>query len=273
MLNFVKKGVQQAMEEWKLKTSSSLGNSLRVLNLFTINEPEFTLSELAEKIGVGYSTMHRLTTTLLHEGFLARDLTTKKFRLGASILSAEKTIQSYYDICKISPLILKKLVKNTGEAAHLSILKDHQVVYLQKVESPNYANLLSHEGKLNPVHATSTGQVLLAYQKQSEVEKVILGGLSPYTSQTITNPQEFLELLVTVRSQGYAYGKDELHLGYSSIAAPVKSPSGKVTYAVSAVGPSSRITPHRVQELIKAVKEAADELTLRKYGNKALLRA
>jgi IclR family transcriptional regulator, KDG regulon repressor len=261
------------MEERQLKTSSSLGNTLRLLNLFTINEPEFTLSELAEKLGVGNSTMHRLTATLMHEGFLARDHTTKKFRLGASILAAEKTIQSYYDICTISPPVLKKLVQNTGEAAHLSILKDNKVIYLQKVDSPNYAHLLSHEGKSNPVHATSTGQVLLAYQKQSEVENVIVGGLPPYTSQTITNPQKFLERLVNVRSQGYAYGKDELHLGYSSIAAPVKSPSGKVTYALSVAGPSSRITPHRVQELSKALKEAAEELALRKYGNKMVFRA
>jgi DNA-binding IclR family transcriptional regulator len=268
---FEERGI--AMEAKQLKTSSSLENSLRLLNLFSMDEPEFTLSELAEKFGVGYSTMHRLTTTLMHEGFLARDLATKKFRLGASILAAEKTIQSYYDICQISPPVLKKLVQNTGESAHLSILKDHKVVYLQKIESPNYAHLLSHEGKSNPVHATSTGQVLLAYQKQSVIENVIVGGLLPYTSQTITNPQKLLELLVKVRSQGYAYGKDEFHLKYSSIAAPVKSPSGKVDYAVSVAGPSSRITPHRVQELSKAVKEAADELALRNYGNKGVLRA
>lgn len=259
------------MEANQIKSSSSLGNALSLLNLFNMDEPEFSLSELAEKLGVGHSTMHRLTMTLMHEGFLARDPATKKFRLGASILAVEETILSYYDICKMSPPVLGKLVKNTGEAAHLSILKDHKVVYLQKVESPNYAHLLSHEGKPNPIHATSTGQALLAYQNQSEIEKVIAGGLHPYTSQTLTNPQKLVELLARVRNQGYAYGKDEFHLGYSSIAAPVISPLGKVTYAVSVAGPSTRITPHRVQELSKAVKDAADELAKRKYGKKAAM--
>lgn len=258
------------MEANQLKSSSSLGNALRLLNFFNIDEPEFALSELAEKLGVGYSTMHRITMTLMEEGFLARDLVTKKFRLGSSILAVEKTILSYYDICEVSLPVLKRLVQETGEAAHLSILKNHKVVYLQKIESPHYSHLLSHEGKANPIHATNTGQVILAYRSESEIEDVIADGLSPYTSDTITNPQQLKELLIKIRKQGYAYSKDELHLGFSSIAAPVLSPSGKVTYAVSIAGPSARISPHRVHELSKAVKEAAAELAKKKYGVKRI---
>jgi len=261
-----------AMEINQKKSSSTLGNTLRLLNFFNMNEPEFTLSELAEKLGVGHSTIHRLTMTLMHEGFLARDLVTKKFRLGSSILAVEKTILSYYDICQISHPILEKLVQETGEAAHVSILKNHKVVYLQKIDSPNYTHLLSHEGKENPIHATNTGLVILAYQCQSEIEEVIAEGLSPYTSHTIKHPEQFKERLTKIRKDGYSYSKDELHLGFSSIAAPVKSPSGKVTYAVSIAGPSSRITPYRVQELSKAVMDAADELAIRNYGNKRAIK-
>ncbi len=230
-----------------------------------MDQPEFTLSELAERLGVGHSTMHRLTMTLMKEGFLARDIKSKKFRLGASILATEKTILSYYDICEMSLPVLDKLVQSTGETSHLSIFKNFKVVYLQKIESPNYTHLLSHEGKQNPVHATSTGQVLLAYQDTTEIEKVIAKGLHSFTSQTLTDPQQLRNLLKMVRCQGYAYSKDELHLGYSSIAAPIISPSGKVTYAVSVAGPSSRITSSRVQELSKAVKEAADQLAKKQY--------
>ena len=261
------------MIEKQMKSSSSLGNALRLLNFFNMDEPEFTLSKLAEKLGVGPSTIHRLTTTLIHEGYLARDPKTKKFRLGSSILAVEQTILSYYDICQISPPILKKLVRDTGEASHLSILKNGKVIYLQKFESPNYSQLLSHEGKQNSVHATSTGQVLLAYQSPSEIEKVLAMGLKPFTRQTITEPREFMGLLTKVKKQGYAYSKDELHLGYASLAAPVKSPSGKVTYAVSIAGPSTRITAHRIPELAKEVKEAANELSFGKYGRGMFLRA
>jgi DNA-binding IclR family transcriptional regulator len=252
------------MEDNNMKSSSSLGNSLRLLNLFNMYEPEFTLSELADRLGVGYSTIHRLTKTLMHEGFLARDLVTKKFRLGSSILATEKTILSNYDICQVSTPILEKLVQDTGEAAHLAILKNDKVVYLQKVDSPNYVHLLSHVGRNNPIHATSTGQVLLAYQCRSEIEKAIAKGLLPYTSLTITDAQQFTELLSKVRQQGYSYSKDELHMGYASIAAAVKSSSGKVMYSVCIAGPSSRITSDRVHDLIKTVREAADKFTKKK---------
>ncbi len=195
-----------------MKSSSSLGNALRLLNLFNMDEPEFRLSELAARMGVGPSTVHRLTMTLVHEGYLARDPKTKKFRLGSSILAVEKTIFSYYDICQISPPILEKLVQDTGEAAHLALLNNDHVVYLQKVESPNDSYLLSHEGKQNSIHATSTGQVLLAYQSPCEIEKALSMELKSYTSQTITNPSELKERLIKIRKQGYAYSKEELHL-------------------------------------------------------------
>jgi IclR family transcriptional regulator, KDG regulon repressor len=256
------------MEAINKKGSSSLGNALRLLNLFTMDEPEFTLSELAERLEVGHSTIHRLTMTLMHEGFLSRDFITKKFRLGSSILAVEKTILSNYEICQYSTPLLKKLVKETGEAAHLSVLKNRKVVYLQKIDSPNYVQLYSHVGKQNPVHATSTGQVLLAYQCKTEIERVIEDGLFPYTDKTITNPQQLIELLSKIRKQGYSYSKDELQLGFASIAAPVNSPAGNIKYAISIAGPSSRITPHLIHELSKAVKEVANELAKIMYGRK-----
>lgn len=154
---------------------------------------------------------------------------------------------------------MEKLVQDTGEAAHLALLNKDHVVYLQKVESPNDSYLLSHEGKQNSIHATSTGQVLLAYQSPCEIEKALSMELKLYTSQTITNPSELKERLIKIRKQGYAYSKEELHYGYTSLAAPIRSSSGKVKYAVSIAGPTARISAHRIPELIKA----ANELTIR----------
>ena len=65
----------------QMKSSSSLGNALRLLNLFNMDEPEFRLSELAGRMGVGPSTVHRLTMTLVHEGYLARDREDKEISL------------------------------------------------------------------------------------------------------------------------------------------------------------------------------------------------
>ena len=84
-----------------------------------------------------------------------------------------------YDICEISPPILEKLVQDTGETVHLSILEGDNTIYLQVFECSNYVNVMTHVGKKNPIHCTSTGQIILAYQPESMIETVITNGLRP----------------------------------------------------------------------------------------------
>lgn len=244
------------METRYKNSSSSLSNALKILNLFTIEEPEFTLSELANRMGLGYSTVHRMSTTLLEDGFLAKDPMTKKVRLGSSLHAFEKIILSYYEICSFSNPILEKLVNDTGESAHLAIIKDNKVVYLQKIDNMNYITIESYEGKQNPIHATSSGQAILAFRSKDEINEVINRGLTAYTERTITNSKQFAEQLLRIRQQGYAYSKEELHEGISSIAAPVKG----LPYSIGIAGPTSRISTHKLQDLIKFVKEAAIKL-------------
>ncbi len=146
---------------------SSMTNALKLLNLFTMDEPEWTLTDLAEALNVGVSTVYRLTNTLIHEGFIVRDPTTKSFRLASSILELGHYVITSYDTCEIAPPILEKLVQDTGETVHLSILEGNNTIYLQVFECSNYVNVHTHVGKKNPIHCTSTGQIILAYQSKT----------------------------------------------------------------------------------------------------------
>lgn len=244
-------------------TVSSMANALKLLNLFTMDEPEWTLSDLAEELNVGVSTVYRLTNTLIHEGFITRDRTTKNFRLGSSLLQMGHYIITSYDICKISPPILEKLVRDTGETAHLSILEGNKTSYLQVFECSNYVNVLTHVGKTNPAHCTSTGQTILAYQPESAIEKVIAGGLPKVSPFTVTDSKEFKNRLVTIKKQGFTFNKDEMNMGVSAIAAPVKTSPCNVEFAVSIAGPNSRINASTVNSLSKLVIKAAEELALK----------
>jgi len=245
------------------KSVSSLGNALKLLNLFTMNEPEWSLVDLSDELDVGSSTIYRLTNTLIHEGFLVRDPFTKLYRLGSSLLQMGQYIITSFDICEISPPILEKLVQETGETAHLSILEGNKTIYLQVFECSNYINIFTHIGKKNPVHCTSTGQIILAYQNEERINSVIDEGLPAYSKCTITDPSIFKQRLKQIRSQGYTFNKDELNMGVSAIAAPVKSDSGKVEFSVSIAGPNSRINISNEQTLSKLVMNAASELSIK----------
>lgn len=240
---------------------SSMRNALRLLNMFSMDEPELTLKELAEKLEVGISTAHRLTATLIEEGFIIRDPASRKFRLAASILAMGHTILSSNELCRVATPVLEQLARESGETAHLAIIKGDRVIYLQKVDSSHPVHLLSHIGRQNPVHCTSSGQVILAFQPDDEIKRMIDMGLPRYTSNTVTSPEQYKQKLETIRNQGYAISIEELHAGVSSIAAPVKNRLGKVIASVSIAGPTSRIHSAKEKRLIQLVIEAANEVS------------
>lgn len=238
---------------------SSLRNALRLLNLFSVDEPEWQLEDIATALEVGQSTAYRLVHTLIEEGFIVRDPSAKSYRLAASVLALSHTIMTKVDLCHLSIPILEKLAEVTGETAHIGVFKDYQVLYLLKMDSSYPVHLLSHAGRKNPVHCTSTGQVLLAYQSEETIEQVINKGLTGYTSTTITDPIKLKNLLKTIRTQGYAISQEELHEGVVSIAAPVRNSKGNVIAAVSIAGPTLRLNKQTLPKLIKHVQQAADE--------------
>ncbi|MEB3101002.1 IclR family transcriptional regulator [Ferviditalea candida] len=253
------------MTEQTRQNPSSLNTALRLLKAFTAEEPEFSIDDLAQKMGIGRSTTHRLLGTLASEGFIARDPHSKKYRLGASILASGNVIVSGLHIHRTALPVLEDLMQKSGESAHLGILSGKEVVYLHRGDSPYPVPLRSHLGKRNPAHCTSTGQVLLAYQTPAVIDSIIESGLTPFTEHTITDPEQFREKLHAIRKQGYSVSIEEFHAGVTSVAAPILRPKGKgpPLASVTLAGPVQRIHAHTLPKLIRYLLNASHEISRR----------
>jgi DNA-binding IclR family transcriptional regulator len=226
------------------------------------------INVIADRLEIGRSTAFRLANTLVVEGLLVKDTHTKSYRLAATILAKGNTIISKINLCQVSQAIIEKLREQSGETSHIAIYKDYQAMYLYKMESSFPVHLLSHAGKLNPLYCTSTGQVLLAHQDDLIIKDVIAKGLNAYTAKTITDPLKLIQLLHSIKKQGYAISIEELHNGVSSIAAPVRNPVGRVIAAVSIAGPTKRINTQNISKLTKLVQNAATEISRRLKENR-----
>ena len=228
-----------------------------------MDEPELGVTDLAERLGIANSTVHRLLTTLMSEGFITKDRQTNLYRLGASILALGNIVQSKLRLNEVAQPVLETLVQQSKETAHVGILKRHDVIYLNKIECSHPVRLLSHAGKRNPVHCTSSGQVLLAFQSPQKIEAFLQHRREPYTRKTITDRKAFRNLLNRIKKQGYSLSIEELHEGVSSIAAPIRNMNGHVVASVTIAGPVQRINNHTIPNLIKLVMHAGDEITER----------
>jgi len=241
---------------------SSVKNALRLLRSFSIDEPEKKVTDLASSLGLGKSTVSRLLATLASEGFVYKDPETQKYRLGLTILNLNTIVTSNLEINRESQPVLQKLVNEVGETAHIAVLENMGVVYLNRVECKHPVQILSHIGRRNPLHCTSSGKVILAHQKEEIIEQFFEEGLQKYTMNTIADPDDLRNILKTVKEQRYAVSVEELREGVASVAAPIWDYTGKVMYAVSVVGPVHRMNPHN-PALINKVKSAAKEISER----------
>ncbi|MDM5327614.1 IclR family transcriptional regulator [Neobacillus sp. CF12] len=242
---------------------SSVKNALRILKSFSMDEPEKKVSDISASLGLNKSTVSRTMATLASEGFVYKDPDTKKYCLGLSLLSLSSIVNSNTDVYRESYPVLSRLVDNLGETAHISVIDKLEVIYLQKVECNHPVRFLTHVGRRNPPHCTSSGKVLLAYADEELVDRVLERELEKYTKHTITDRDKFRTHLKEIRKNGYSTSFEELNEGVNSLAAPIYDYRGKVIAALSVVGPKQRIQSHKIQAFAKKIITAAMEVSER----------
>ncbi|WP_256761956.1 IclR family transcriptional regulator [Cohnella sp. WQ 127256] len=243
---------------------SSVNNALRILGRFTVEEPEKRVTDLAQELGLGKSTVSRLLSTLAEDGYVQKDPESQKFRLGLRILTLNSVVVSNLEVNREARPFLKNLVKETSEAAHIALLEENDVVYVEQIECPHPVRILSYVGRRNPIHCTSSGKVLLAFQKEERIKDLLNSKLVKYTSNTITDPILLLNQLKEIKSKEFCMSVNEYLDGVISFSAPIRNYHGKVIAAVSLVGPLSRITGSAIatcsNKIIRAAKDISQSL-------------
>lgn len=242
---------------------NSVKNAMKILKSFTTEEPEKTVKDLSENLGISKSAVSRLLSTMASEGLITKIGGTHRFRLGTSVLSLSGVLTSTLEIHQEATPVLKKLVEDTGETAHLSFLENYHTVYLHKIECSHPVQTLSYIGKLNPLHCTSSGKVLAANMSEDFINRLIERGLKPYGPNCITSPSTLLQELKKIRVRGYAIDIEEFLPGVSSISAPIRCHNGKVIAAVNNVGPIQRVNRETIPTIVKQVVNAGNEISKR----------
>lgn len=245
----------------KTSVLQSVQNGLQILQLFTLEKPVWGVTEMAHALQISKSSVSRLIIDLLEEGFLQKE--GKKYSLGFSLLSISGVITSHLEIHRESKDVLKSLVAELGETAHLAILEGNEITYVHKVECSTPVQLLSSIGKRNPVTCTSSGKVLLAYQKKSYIERIMKEGLPQMGPNSQTDPEQLTEQLSEIKKQGFSICIDEMHENAVSIAAPVRDYTEEVVAAVSVIGTRDRMQDYKMLWFTERIIEAANELSMR----------
>jgi len=233
---------------------------MAVVSAFSYSEPVLGVSELARRLGLGKSTVHRILATLLADGYVERTVD-DRYRLSVKIYEIGQQVAASNELRERAHPSLERLRNESGETAHLAVLAGTDVVYLDRLESPHMLHLLSRVGRRRGAHATSSGKCLLAFGSPADVERVVAGGLPRLGPRTITSPDLLRRALDEVRTRGYAASIEESAPGVVSVAAPILSGEGECVAAMSVAGPITTMPPEHLDRFVRLVLAATARLS------------
>ena len=236
-------------------------NVLRLLRLFEDHEM-IRVNQVARDMGLSRSTVHRLLATLSHHQFVEQDDISRAYRPGPVLVDIGLSVVSKLDLVQLSHSFLVDLRNQTGETAHLGIVRDAvNVLYLDSVESEQVVRTGSRVGRLLPAHATATGKVLLAGRPDAEVAALYPAGVpAGPTPRAVTSVAELLAQLAEVRRLGYAVNYGESETDVAAVAVPVRDKRGHLRCALVVTAPLSRVDDEWVKTAAAASLQVARDL-------------
>jgi DNA-binding IclR family transcriptional regulator len=228
--------------------------------LATLADGPLGVTDVAERARLPKSTAARLLTSLVREGAVEQAAGASTYRLGPRLLTLASGLSSTRSLVAVAHPFLIELAESTGEAAGLSVPDGRTVHYIDQVDSANPVQVRDWTGTRIPMHAVSSGLVVLANLQPQALETYLSKPLERFTDRTVTSASQLRDRLWNVRRDGYAWVREEFALGITSVAAPIADASGEVIAAVHVHGPSYRFPPpdgsgadaDRLGELVEA---------------------
>ncbi len=240
---------------------SSVTTAIHLMKAFSEDEPELGISELAKRLQIAKSTVHRLASALLEEGLLEQNPENGRYRLGIGLFSLGTQVRTRLDVAVEAKPILNELRLRTGENARLGILNRRSVVFIHDFESNDTIRLRSITGQFRPAHATAEGLCLLAGLRQPDLEEFLSQPLIARTPNTVIVPEDLTERIKRIKRVGYATEDEECDIGTRCIAAPIRQSDGRVIAAIGMAGPRLRIKKRDFPSLADLVMETAQRLS------------
>lgn len=238
-----------------------LERGLAVLQAFDADRPNPTATELATATQLPRPVVRRVLLTLQRLGYVATS--NGRWTLTPRVLSIGQHYTATHALAELAQPHLMRLAEQTGESSTLAALDGNEVVYIARVPVRRVLSVTAAPGTRAPVHATSLGRVLLAWEPAEQIDNVINAtGLPKLTPHTITDPAQFRDILNGVRSQGWSMVVSEREEGLISLSAPVCDHHGDVIAAVAYSTSTGRASPEGIRdEIVPVVVDTAKHIS------------
>lgn len=251
---------------------ASIDRALDIILLLYGTGQEMGVTEIAEKLDIYKSTVHRTLQTMQEKDFVRQNPENGKYWLGIAFMTIGLLVQDRYSLSDIVAPEALALNRDTHEGVNVSVLHHDSIngyrsIVIYKVETKSQMLTIDPAlGSSMDAHVSSVGKCLMANTSQLDDSYLISYQYERYTPNTITDYDLLMEELDRVRQQGYAIDNEEREIGLYCIGAPILNKCGEAVAAISISGPKSRVYDDHLDEKIARVQLAAKRISLKLKG-------
>jgi DNA-binding IclR family transcriptional regulator len=240
---------------------SSVANSLAVLEL-VVAQSEAGVSEISRRLGLTVGSVYRMLSTLAALDYVEQNPTNRRYRPGPKIPDLARRLTGGRDFVVLARTHLERLAALTGETVNLGVLREHEVVYVDRAVSDRPLAVSVQIGSRIPPYCTALGRAILASSPAATVEAYLdhaaasprPGGAARFDRRAVA------DLVERTRRDGVAVDDREFSPEIVCVAAPIVDATGAARAAVSVSLPASR-SGDRIADLALLVAEAGKELS------------
>ncbi|WP_432834849.1 IclR family transcriptional regulator [Dactylosporangium sp. CA-092794] len=237
----------------------SVDRAVTVLEILA-RRGEAGVTEIAAELGVHKSTAFRLVGALEQRGLVEQPRGRGKYRLGLGIVRLAGAVTAQFDLARESRGVCERLAEELGETVNVAIVDHGYAINISQVRGR--AAVASHNwvGQRTPLHATSSGKILLNALPADERDNILKNPLERFTPHTIIDPIALRSELSEISERGWASTAEELEIGLNAVAAPIRGWSGSLRAAVSVSGPTYRLPKESFADVATTVRKAAADI-------------
>ncbi len=239
--------------------SGSLPKGLAILEAMAGSPQPVGVSDLARRLGMAKSGVHRLLRMLCDLGWV-READNGRYDCTLRIWETGMRVLDRFDLRTVAAPHLRTLAARTNESVHLSILDGADVLYIDKLDSPQPVRAYSRIGGRAPAGCVATGKAMLGWADAGRVDDAF-GALEAFTPHTLIDRERFDAELARVRKQGFAVNRGEWRATVHGMAAPIFDARGQPQAAIGISGPADRLTLKVMRGFEPDVLEAARALS------------
>jgi DNA-binding IclR family transcriptional regulator len=247
--------------------TSSLRKAIGVLKCFSEDRRELSMTEVAADMDMPPGTAMRILNALTEEGLLERGERTKLYRLGIQCLRLGRVANLSGTLRVCARPFMEKLRDSFNETSNLYIREKFDRVCYAQCETTSSLRRSIPLGARLPLTAGAAGRCLLAWMPPEFIDEAI-AQLRPFTENTITARERFLELLAETKRDGYAVSHAEREEGVIAVAVPIFDAPDHVCASLSLSGPDFRFTDAIILEMIAMLKNCSAEFSRILIGGK-----